>query len=154
MVQIEGLLGEVQDKIDGIVQERCNSSVLTMELGLSCTNQLKWHISILSCITLRLSCLIFLFVLRWRGFFYNIDRCLYILMPYYYTPCFNEVKRGVFWFHLVSLFVFGLNRVQSVSSTILVRSISYLHILSSNFRKCVVCKVYFKIRKCEIWQIL
>ena len=72
-----------------------------------------------------------------------------------YTPSFNEVERGVYWFHLVRpsvrpsvrLSVCGQNRVRSVSSTILVGSISYLHILSSNFRKCVTCKDCFKIIK-------
>ena len=37
-----------------------------------------------------------------------------------YTFHFNEVERGVYWFHLVSLSVCGQNRVCSVSSTILV----------------------------------
>ena len=37
------------------------------------------------------------------------------------------------------------NRVHSVSTTILIGSISYLHILSSNFRGCVACNVCFKI---------
>ena len=41
------------------------------------------------------------------------------------------------------------NRVRSVSSTILARSISYLHILSSYFRRCVACKVFDKIPKCN-----
>ena len=40
------------------------------------------------------------------------------------------------------------NHVCSVSSTILARSISYLHILSTNFRRCVTCRVW---RKCKIW---
>ena len=40
----------------------------------------------------------------------------------------------------------GRNHVCSVSSTILVGSILYLHILSSNFSKCVTCK-YFS----ELW---
>ena len=40
--------------------------------------------------------------------------------------------------------VCGQNHVCSVSSTILVGSISYLHILSSNFRRCVMCKLCFK----------
>ena len=43
--------------------------------------------------------------------------------------------------------VCGQNHVCSVSSTILVGSISYLHILSSNFRRCVACNVCFKIQK-------
>ena len=67
-----------------------------------------------------------------------------------YTPRLNEVERGLYWFHLVRLSVCGQNRVRSVSSTILIGSISYLHILSSNFRKCVACNVCFKIKKCEI----
>ena len=37
--------------------------------------------------------------------------------------------------------------VRSVSSTILARSISYLHIFSSNFRRCISCKLHFKIKK-------
>ena len=59
-----------------------------------------------------------------------------------YTPRFNEVERGVYWFHLVRLSVCWQNRVRSVSSTILIGSISYLHILSSNFRRCVTCNVF------------
>ena len=47
----------------------------------------------------------------------------------------------------VRLSVCGQNHVRSVSSTILNGSISYLHILSSNFRRCVACNVYFKIKK-------
>ena len=50
----------------------------------------------------------------------------------------------------VRLSVCGQNRVRSVSSTILIGSISYLHILSSNFRRCVACNARFKIEKFEI----
>ena len=75
-----------------------------------------------------------------------------------YTPRFNEVDRGVYWYHLVRLSVrpsvrlsvCGQNRVRSVSSTILIGSISYLHILWSNLRKCVACNARFKIQKFEI----
>ena len=67
---------------------------------------------------------------------------------HHYTPRFNEVERGVYWYHLVRLSVClsvcGQDRVRSVSSTILIGSISYLHILSSNLR-CVACNVHFKI---------
>ena len=63
---------------------------------------------------------------------------------------FNEVDRGVYWYHLVRLSVCGQNRVRSVSSTILIGSISYLHILSSNFRRCVACNARFKFQKFEI----
>ena len=49
----------------------------------------------------------------------------------YYTPRFNEVEWGVYWYHLVRLSirpsvrlsVCGQNRVRSVSSTILIGSI-------------------------------
>ena len=68
----------------------------------------------------------------------------------YLYPRFNEVERGVYWYHLVCLSVCGQNRVRSVSSTILIGSISYLHILSSNFRRCVACNAGFKIQKFKI----
>ena len=60
-------------------------------------------------------------------------------------PTSTKLNGGIYWFHLVRLSVCGQNRVHSVSSTILVRSISYLQILSSNFRRCVMCKVCSKI---------
>ena len=85
-----------------------------------------------------------------QGYF-SIKRCSC------YTPRFNEVERGVYWYHLVRLSVClsvcGQNCVRSVSSTILIRSISYLHILSSNFRRCVACNARFKIQKFEILAI-
>ena len=56
--------------------------------------------------------------------------------------------KGVYWFHLARLSVCGQKRVCSVSSTILGGSIS--HILSSNFRRCVACKVCFNCQKFEI----
>ena len=56
---------------------------------------------------------------------------------------FNEIERGVYWYHLVRLSVCGQNCVRSVSSTILIRSISYLHILSSNFRRWVTFKARY-----------
>ena len=71
-----------------------------------------------------------------------------------YTPRFNEVDRGVYWYHLgrlsvcpsVHLSVCGQNRVRSVSSTILIRSISYLHILSLKFwRIFKICNFDFVI---------
>ena len=40
-------------------------------------------------------------------------------------------------------------RVRSVAPTVLVGSISYLYILSSNFRRCVACIVFSKISKLE-----
>ena len=68
-----------------------------------------------------------------------------------YNLPFNAVGRGLYWFHLVHpsicLSVCGQNRVGFVSSTILVRSIAYLHILSSNFRRCVTCIVCFKVQQ-------
>ena len=53
----------------------------------------------------------------------------------------------------VRLSVCGQNRVRSVSSRMLIGSISYLHILSSNFRRCVACNAHFKIQKLEILAI-
>ena len=65
-------------------------------------------------------------------------------------PSLQRRWKGGNWFHLVRLSVCGQNRVRSVSSTILIGSISYLHILSSNFRRCVACNGCFKIQKFEI----
>ena len=80
-------------------------------------------------------------------------------------PASTKLIGGVYWYHLVRLSVCpsvrpsvrlsvcpsvclsvcGQNRVRSVSSTILIGSISYLHILSSNLRRCVACNARFKI---------
>ena len=63
----------------------------------------------------------------------------------YYTPHTTKLLGGV----LVSLrpSVRPASRVRSVVPTVLVGSISYLCILSSNFRRCVSCKVFCKILK-------
>ena len=50
----------------------------------------------------------------------------------------------------VRLSVCGQNRIRSISSTILIGSISYLHILSSSFRRCVACNVCFRIQQIEM----
>ena len=84
-------------------------------------------------------------ILHWPG---NGLVCLAIFIP----PLQRSWKGGI----LVSpcpsvrLSVCGQNRVRSVSSTILIRSISYLHILSSNFRRCLTCNICFKMQKLEI----
>ena len=56
----------------------------------------------------------------------------------------------------VRLSVCGQNRVRCVSSTVLhvASLISYLHILSTNFRRCVMHWVSWKIKKFEFWQFL
>ena len=53
-----------------------------------------------------------------------------------------------------SLSVCEQNSVRSVSSTILTGSISYLQILSSNFRRCVACKIFPTSKNLKFWQIL
>ena len=53
----------------------------------------------------------------------------------------------------VCLSVRPASHVRSVVPTVLVGSISYLYILSSNFRKCAVCKVSCKISKFEFLAI-
>ena len=71
---------------------------------------------------------------------------------YKITPYLISWERGVYWFHLARLSVCWHNRVRPVSSTILVGSISYMHIVSSKFRRCAPYKVCFKIQ--TFWQIL
>ena len=56
---------------------------------------------------------------------------------------------GVYCFHSVRPSIRPASRVRSVVPTVLVGSISYSYILSSNFRRCVTCKVSCKISK--IW---
>ena len=54
---------------------------------------------------------------------------------------------GLYWFHSVRPSVRPASRVRSVAPAVLVGSISYLHILSNNFRRCVACEVSCKISK-------
>ena len=72
---------------------------------------------------------------------------------YLYPPLQRSWKRGILASPCpsVRLSVCGQNCVCSVSSTILIGSISYLHILSSNFRRCLACNARFKIQK--FWRI-
>ena len=75
----------------------------------------------------------------------------------YYT----KVVGRVYWFHSVRPFVCPSvhlsvrpsSRVRSVTPTVLVGSISYLYILSSNFRRCVECNVFCKISRFEFLAI-
>ena len=71
----------------------------------------------------------------------------------FYTPCFNGSWKGVNWFHLVHWSVCpSVDRIVSALS-IFAGSLSYLHISSSNFRRCVTCKVT-KLTNLKFWQIL
>ena len=85
---------------------------------------------------------------RWHFEMYFVDHKFVLFIP----PASTKLKGGI----LVSpcpsvrLSVCGQNGVRSVSSTIVIGSISYLHILSSNFRRCVACNGCFKIQKLEI----
>ena len=49
--------------------------------------------------------------------------------------------------------VCGQNHVRFVTSIIPAGSISYLHILLMNFRRCVTCNVAAKFKKLNFWQI-
>ena len=76
-----------------------------------------------------------------------------LVCDFFYTPRFNEVERGYTGFTLsvcpsFRLSVCGQNRARSVSSTILTRSILYLHILSINFRRCVA-----RMRVSKLWNL-
>ena len=84
-------------------------------------------------------------------------------LPYvnnFLYPCFNEVERGYTGFTssvrpsgrlAVWSSVCGQNVACSVSSTILAWSLSYLHILSNNFRRCVACKDYCMFPNLIFW---
>ena len=89
------------------------------------------------------------------GCFCELKSGLPMVHPNNYSSCFiipplqRSWKGGI----LVSpcpsvcLSVCGQNSVRSVSSTILIGPILYLHILSSNFRRCVTCKGCLKFQK-------
>ena len=51
-------------------------------------------------------------------FTFDVPREFVSLVPHFYTPHFNEVERGVYWFHLVRpsvrLSVCGQNRVSAL----------------------------------------
>ena len=69
-------------------------------------------------------------------------------------PSHNEVVGGYIGF-IPAVCPSGrpASHVRSVAPTVLVGSISYLCILSSNFRRCVACKVSCKISKFEFLEI-
>ena len=77
----------------------------------------------------------------------SLGQCRFII-----PPLQRSWQRGILVspYPFVRLSVCGQNRVRSVSSTILIRSILYLHILSSNCRRYVACNARFKIQKFEI----
>ena len=71
-------------------------------------------------------------------------------------PPNNEVVGGVYWFHSfrpsVRPSICPTSRVRSVAPTVLVGSIAYSYILSSNFRRCVGYKVFFaKFKNLNFW---
>ena len=66
---------------------------------------------------------------------------------YLYQMCNTDVRPSV------SPSVHTASGLRSVAPTVLVGSISYLPILSNNFRRCVVLKVFCKISKFEVMAI-
>ena len=84
----------------------------------------------------------------------GVQKCLFFTKPLLYPPT-TKLLGGI----SVSLrpsvrpSVRPASRVRSVAPAVLVGSISYLYILSSNFRRCVVCKVLCKILKFEFLAI-
>ena len=81
----------------------------------------------------------------------------YLMALNHYTLCTTKLLRGEGV--LVSLrlsvrpSICLASRVCSIVSTVLFGSISCLYILSSNFRRCVTCKVSCKISKVEFLAI-
>ena len=56
---------------------------------------------------------------------------------------FSEVERSLYRIQLVRLSACGKKQARPVFSTILARSILYLHILSTNSQACVACFFFF-----------
>ena len=80
----------------------------------------------------------------------NMHRFLLLIIPSAQRSCW-----GVYWFHSVhpSDVRPASHDVRYVAPTVLVGSISYLHILSSNFRRRGVFQVFCKIAKFEFFAI-
>ena len=134
--------------IDSLMEERHNSSALAMELRLFCIKPSICQQRKPSCCTLPISNIDGLVQERDNSNTLAMELHCSCTNPSiccqkcdYYTGITLSVCRSV------RLSVCGQNCVRSVSSTILIGSISYLHILSSNFRKCVACNAHFKIQK-------
>ena len=86
-----------------------------------------------------------------NGCFCRYFETHFLEKKFLYPPAQRSCWRG-YWFHSVRPSV-HLSRVCSVAPTVLVGSISYLYILSSNFRRYVTCKVVGKIPK-FVWVIM
>ena len=82
----------------------------------------------------------------WCGWCHDMQTLSALLYPSH-----NEVVGGYICF---TLSVRPAFRVRSVAPTFLVGSISYLYILSGNFRRCVACKKFSKELKCKFCQFL
>ena len=112
----------VQYNTAGLVQDCSISIANALEILQSCTKPSLCHIG--PCYTR-----------TWTYFIINL------LYPFLFI---RSWKGGILVSRRPSICptACGQNRVHSVTSTILVGSISYLHILSSNFRRCVACRVF------------
>ena len=78
------------------------------------------------------------------------------LWNYIIIPPSMKLKGGILVLHCLSIrpSLCGQNRAHFVCSTILAGSISYLHILLSNFRRCVAYYAFSKSKHLKFWQIL
>ena len=80
--------------------------------------------------------------------------CRGILLKLFVGFCLIiQQSSWVYWFHSGRPAIRPASSVCSVAPTVLVGSISYLYIFSSNFRWCVACKVICKILICEFLAI-
>ena len=89
---------------------------------------------------------------KWRQFCLglNVLNCPWAKLFYL---VYNNMLYTAWWKRLLypqHKKLLGVFRVRSAAPTVLVGSISYLYILSSNFRRCVACKVSCKISKFEL----
>ena len=81
--------------------------------------------------------------------------CMILLAILIIPPASMKLKGGILVSHRPSVCpsVCGQNCVHSVTSTIPARSISYLHTILSNFRRCVACKGFATCQHFNFWQI-
>ena len=84
--------------------------------------------------------------------FFNFIKVHFHLHWYFYTPRTTKLLGGILVSLPPSVRPSRIPCPLCVAATVLIGSISYLYILSSNFRGCVTCKVLAKFQNLNFWQ--
>ena len=109
-------ISSYKDKIDGLVQERRNSSALAMELHLSCTNPSRWSYDHLIFIMEILILVRWYVYIRMAACVYNEDT-IYFLILILFTFCiiswilFNRRRPNSLWSNITCCLSYNVNSI-------------------------------------------